>query len=153
MDELIKSLPVVLRAIGSSTEVAEAAAIAAWKYATGRGLQSHAVATRLESQILIVEVRDPIWQKQLETMKNELLFRVNSVLGQRLVKDIELRVNPQAVMVTHSEGSGSEEMLDNEVPIELWSAASAIQDKQLRQKFLRAAVASLKRKAERELNG
>lgn len=153
MDELIKSLPVVLRAIGSSTEVAEAAALAAWKYATGRGLQSHAVATRLESQILIVEVRDPIWQKQLETMKNELLFRVNSVLGQRLVKDIELRVNPQAVMVTHSEGSGTEEIPDNEVPIELWSAASAIQDKQLRQKFLRAAVASLKRKAERELNG
>lgn len=153
MDELIKSLPVVLRAIGSSTEVAEAAALAAWKYATGRGLQSHAVATRLESQILIVEVRDPIWQKQLETMKNELLFRVNSVLGQRLVKDIELRVNPQAVMVTHSEGSGTEEIPDNEVPIELWSAANAIQDKQLRQKFLRAAVASLKRKAERELNG
>ena len=146
MDELIKSLPTILRAVGPSHEVAEAAALAAWKHGVGEGLQTHAVATRLEASVLIVEVRDSIWQKQLTTMKEQLLFRVNSVLGQPLVKDIELRVNPKAVIVTQPPKSELADEGDNQVPFDLLSAASAIQDKELRQKFLRAAMATLKRK-------
>ena len=146
MDELIKSLPTILRAVGPSHEVAEAAALAAWKHGVGEGLQTHAVATRLEASVLIVEVRDSIWQKQLATMKEQLLFRVNSVLGQAIVKDIELRVNPKAIIVTQPKKDESREVSDNEVPFELLSAASGIQDKDLRRKFLRAAMATLKRK-------
>jgi predicted nucleic acid-binding Zn ribbon protein len=153
MDELIKSLPAVLRDIGSSPDVAEAAALAAWKYATGAGLQSHAIATRLDDRTLIVEVRDPIWQKQLQTMKEQLLFRVNTILGQALVTDIELRVNPKAVIVTQQQKIEASETPDNEVPLELWSAASAIQDKQLRQKFLKTAMVILKRKSGTDLHG
>jgi hypothetical protein len=153
MDELIKSLPTVLRAAGASHEVAEAAALAAWKHGIGEGLQNHAVATKLEANILIVEVRDAIWQRQLGTMKEQLLFRVNSVLGQAIVKNIELRVNPKAVIVTQPKKSEPPEIPDNEIPIELWSAASAIQDKQLRQKFLKAAMATLKRKSATDLHG
>jgi|SRR5215470_4162958 len=146
MDELIKSLPTVLRAVGPSPEVAEAAALAAWKHSIGEGLQNHAVATKLETNTLIVEVRDAIWQKQLGTMKEQLLFRVNSALGQAIVKDIELRVNPRAVILAQPKKIESPEIPDNEVPLDLWTAASTIQDKQLRQKFLRAAMAILKRK-------
>jgi hypothetical protein len=79
-------------------------------------------------------------------MKEQLLFRVNSVLGQPIVKDIDLRVNPKAVIVTQRQKSESAEEGDNQVPFELLSAASAIQDKELRQKFLKAAMATLKRK-------
>jgi hypothetical protein len=43
MNQLIKSLPQVLRASGNSPEVAEAAAIAAWKFVAGDGLKEHAV--------------------------------------------------------------------------------------------------------------
>jgi hypothetical protein len=146
MDELIKSLPTVLRAVGSSPEVAEAAALAAWKHGVGAGLQNHAVAIKLDANILIVEVRDSIWQKQLATMKEQLLFRVNSVLGQPIVKDIELRVNPKAIIATQNPTSKSADELDNHVPFDLLSAASSIQDKELRQKFLRAAMTTLKRK-------
>ena len=153
MDELIKSLPKVLRAVGSSQEVAEAAALAAWRHGVGAGLQNHAVAIKLDANILIVEVRDSIWQKQLTTMKEQLLFRVNSVLGQPLVKDIELRVNPKAVIVTQQEKKEPIETPDNEVPLELWSAANAIQDKELRQKFLKAAMATLKRKSATDSHG
>jgi hypothetical protein len=146
MDELIKSLPKVLRALGNSYELAEAAAIAAWKHTAGDGLRPHAIATKLEGKTLVVEVRDTIWQKQLSTMKSQLLFRVNSVLGQPLLDDIDLRVNPKAVSLSKPQIDESAEILDNEVPIELWSAASSIDDKQLRQKFLKAAIGSLRRK-------
>jgi len=144
VEELIKSLPQVLRTSGDADEVAEAAALAAWKHVAGEGLRDHAVATRLEEGTLVVEVRDPIWQKQLATMKRQLIFRVNSTLGQLLVKDIELRVNPKALNATAPKPANTD-ITDNEVPLELWSAASAIEDKQLRQKFLRAAMGSLRR--------
>ena len=146
MDELIKSMPKVLHAVGYSTEVVEAAAIAAWKHAAGEGLRNHAVAIKLDEQTLVVAVRDAIWQKQLTTMKRQLLFRVNAILGQPLLNNIELLIDPNAVIIAQPEKLESAEILDNEVPLELWSAASAIHDKELRQKFLIAAVGALRRR-------
>lgn len=146
MEELLQSLPKLLRAFNSSPEFNEAAAIAAWKHVAGDGLSNHTTATRLVGKTLIVAVRDGIWQKQLATMKGQLLFRVNSILGQPLLSNIELRIDPVALRVVQSNKQKSNEISDNEVPIELWSAANAIEDKQLRQKFLRAAINSLRRK-------
>jgi hypothetical protein len=145
MEELIRSLPKVLRATGNADEVAEAAAIAAWKHTCGEGLNDHAVAAKLDDGTLIVEVRDAIWQNQLWLMKSQLIFRVNSTLGQPLVKDIELRINPRALTVVAPKHS-NDDLVENEIPIELWSAANAIADKQLRKKFLKTAMAALKRK-------
>jgi hypothetical protein len=145
MEELLKSLPKVLRAHQDSPELREAAAFAAWKHAIGDGLKQHTVAKRLEANTLTVAVRDPIWQNQLETMKRHLVFRVNSILGQPLLNNIDLVVDPNSFKAASSEKK-SDVPIDNEVPIELWSAASNIDDRQLRQKFLRAATAALKRK-------
>ncbi len=144
MEELLKSLPKLLHAHRDSTELREAAAFAAWKHAIGDGLKPHTNALKLEGKTLVVAVRDPIWQSQLQTMKGHLLFRLNSILGQPLLNDILLVVDPKSVsVVTEKEPDVT---VDNEVPIELWSAASAIDDRQLRQKFLKAATAALKRK-------
>jgi|SRR5882672_2396036 len=95
MDQLIKTLPAILKAAGASEEVAEAACIAAWRHAVGEGLSSHAVPIRFHNQTLVVAVGDNIWKKQLEQMRGQLLFKLNAVLGQPLVKSIELRVDPQ----------------------------------------------------------
>lgn len=149
MDELIKTLPLVIRAAGNAPEVLEAAALAAWKHATGAGMQHHAVATKLDGQTLIVAVRDDVWQRQLTSMRGQLLLRVNSLLGQALVKNIELRIQPQTFTIAALPKQESDDILNNEVPLELWSAASSIEDKQLKQKFLKAAVVSLRRNEER----
>src|SRR5215475_6349105 len=93
MNQLIKSLPVVLRAAGDSEEVAQAAAIAAWKHAAGDGLKDHAVPVRLENRTLTVAVADMIWQKQLHAMRGQMLFRINSILGQPIVSAIEFVVD------------------------------------------------------------
>ena len=90
MNQLIKSLPQVLRASGNSNEVVEAAAIAAWKFAAGDGLKEHAVPSKLEEGTLTVSVSDAIWQKQLHLMRGSLLFRVNSILGQAVFANLSL---------------------------------------------------------------
>ncbi|HEY0367202.1 MAG TPA: DciA family protein [Pyrinomonadaceae bacterium] len=146
MNQLIKSLPQVLRAAGNSAEVAEAATIAAWKHAAGNGLKEHAVALKLENRTLTIAVADPIWQKQLTAMRGSLLFRVNSILGQPLVSALDFVIDPKLVKPRAEQPEQQEQPLDNEVPIEIWSAANAIRDKELRKSFLKAALLSLKRK-------
>jgi hypothetical protein len=144
MNQLIKSLPNVLRAAGDSAEVAEAAAIAAWKHAAGEGLKDRAVPVKLEGRTLTVSVADDIWQKQLHSMRGQLLFRVNSILGQPIVGAIEFAIDPK--LFAPPVQQEKEEQLDNEVPLELWSAANAIRDKELRRSFLKTATLALKRK-------
>jgi len=146
MNQLIKSLPGVLRAAGDSAEVAEAAAIAAWKHAAGDGLKEHAVPLKLEGRTLTIAVADAIWQKQLHSMRGQLLFRVNSILGKPLVGALDFVVDPELARPPLEQPARQDEVPDNEVPLELWSAASAIQDKELRKKFLKTALLSLRHK-------
>ena len=146
MNQLIKSLPQVLKAAGSSAEVAEAAAIAAWKHAAGDGLKEHAVALKLENRVLTVAVADPIWQKQLTAMRGQLLYRVNTILGQSLVSAFNFVIDRERVKPRVEQLKHDEELRDNEVPLELWSAANTIHDKELRKNFLKTALLSLKRK-------
>jgi hypothetical protein len=144
MNQLIKSLPTVLRASGNAAEVAEAAAIAAWKHAAGDGLKEHAVPLRLEHRTLTVAVADRIWQRQLTSMRGQMLFRINSILGQPLVSALDFVIDPK--LVKPRAEPTQNEPLDNEVPLELWSAANAIHDQELRKSFLKTALLSLKRK-------
>ena len=145
MNQLIKSLPQVLKAAGNSAEVAEAATIAAWKHAAGDGLKEHAVALKLENRTLTIAVADLIWQRQLTSMRGQLLFRINSILGQPLVSGLDFIIDPKLANVP-VEPKEDNEPLDNEVPLELWSAANTIHDKDLRKSFLKTALLALKRK-------
>src|SRR5688572_21865405 len=77
VEALIKTLPAVLRASGNAPEVAEAAAMAAWKHVAGEGLKDRAVPLNLEDRTLRVAVADMIWQKQLHAMRGQMLFRIN----------------------------------------------------------------------------
>ena len=146
MNQLIKSLPQVLRASGNAAEVAEAAAIAAWKHAAGDGLKEHAVAFKLENRTLTIAVADPIWKKQLTAMRGQLLYRVNTILGQPLVSAFNFVIDRERAKRRSEQPDQRDDPLDNEVPLELWSAANTIHDKELRKNFLKTALLALKRK-------
>ncbi len=145
MESLIKTLPAILAAAGPSAEVAEAACFAAWKHAVGEALNIHAVPLKLENQTLIVAVADNIWQRQLEQIRPQLLFRLNRVLGHSLVKLIELRIDPNALPKTRLPQSTPNPQPDSAVPFELRAAASEIQDADLRRAFLGAATSCIER--------
>jgi aspartyl-tRNA(Asn)/glutamyl-tRNA(Gln) amidotransferase subunit C len=148
MEQLIKTLPAILKASGVSAEVAEAACIGAWKHAIGEGLSSHAVALQLQGSTLIVAVDDEMWRKQLHQMRGQFMFRLNSVLGQVLVKSIEFRIDPKRLaQVRGPEDGVSKDRGGREykVPVELVAAAAAIEDAELRRAFLGAATSCVRR--------
>ena len=150
MNQLLKSLPGILRAAGGAGEVAEAAAIAAWKHAAGDGLKEHAVPLKLENRTLTVAVADAIWQKQLTSMRSQLLFRVNSILGQPVVGALEFLIDSKLAQPRVEHAKEKDQSLDNEVPLELWSAANAIHDQKLRRSFLKTALLALKRRPSKD---
>ena|ERR1700759_17424 len=151
MDDLFKALPKLLRAAGDAEEVSEAVAFAAWRRTAGETLRGCAVPFRLYRKTLVVSVPDATWRKQLEQMSPQLIFRLNSLVGQALVTYIEFRVDPKTVgeeraRAKHSEYerlAGEENALER--ARELDGAASAIHDEELRRRFLLAAGSCLNR--------
>jgi hypothetical protein len=145
MDHLIKSLPVIVRAGGQSQEVVEASAIAAWNHIAGEQLRKQAVATGVRGKTLLVAVADSIWQKQMESMRSQLLFRLKAVLGEPLISRLEFRVDARAMPRTRTRKKAEpKETTEKDVSLELWSAASSIRDKELRRRLLAAAASSLR---------
>jgi hypothetical protein len=147
VEQIIKALPTILRAGANSAEVVEAAAISAWKYVAGEPLSKHAVATKLTARTLAVLVSDAIWQKQLESMRRSLVFRLNAVLGQPLVSRLEFRIDAGSVcwaVDNASTRAKPNESSENGVSLELYTAANAIRDKRLRKIFLAAAASRLR---------
>jgi hypothetical protein len=151
MEDLIKALPKLLRAAGESDEVSEAAAFVAWRRVAGEALRGCAVPFRLYRKTLVVAVPDTTWRKQLEAVSSQLIFRLNSVLGQALVTFIEFRVDPETVRRERErlQASASNRLLEEERALsraaEISDAASAIHDEELRRRFLVAAGSCLNR--------
>jgi hypothetical protein len=152
MDDLIRTLPKLLRAAGEAEEVLEAAAMVAWKRVAGEGLRGQAVPFRLYRKTLIVAVPDTTWQKQLEAMSGQLLFGVNSLLGQAVVTFIEFRVDPNTVRAERALRPPEINTADREQRAlktangSVLAAANLIQDADLRHRFLLAAGSCLERR-------
>ena len=153
MDDLIRTLPKLLRAAGETEEVLEAAALVAWRRVAGEGLRAQAVPFRLYRKTLIVAVADSTWQKQLEAVSGQLLFRLNSLLGQAVVTYIEFRVDPQTVRAEREAARAvatnqaeQEQRALRSVKGDVAVAADAIHDEDLRRRFLLAAGSCIDRR-------
>lgn len=64
---------------------------AAWPQAVGKRIASYTAATALVRSCLVVEVQDMVWQRQLNTLRGQILKNLTAILGPGLVDDIELR--------------------------------------------------------------
>jgi hypothetical protein len=145
MDDLFRALPELLRAAGEVEEVVEAAALAAWRRVAGEQLRGQAVPFRLYRKTLIIAVPDATWQRQLEQHAGQLLFRINSLLGQPVVTYIEFRVDAQTVRVERARlrGQSTDAVAHEQRALHrarvLAGEADAIHDEHLRRLFLLAA--------------
>jgi predicted nucleic acid-binding Zn ribbon protein len=79
----------------SDTLTLEEFVCAAWPQAVGKKIAAHARAARLVRRHLVVEVEDPIWQKQLWALRAQILRNLEKCVGAGLVDDLELRVVPR----------------------------------------------------------
>ena len=137
--------PKLLERAGDNPELAEAAAITAWKRVAGEGLVHHTTPISLRDQTLIVAVGDDAWKKQLERMSREMTSRINNLLRREVVTKIEFRVNPRAVK-TKSGGTSIATDKIVQPPASVVASAAEIDDTNLRERFIRAAANCIDRR-------
>ena len=137
-------LPKILERAGNNRELSEAAATIAWKRVAGEGLARHAKPTILRHTTLSVEVADEVWKKQLQRMSAELISRMNRLLRRELVKTIDFRVNPVLAKLSMQ---GAEQTRNcQSLPADIISSAAEIEDPELRERFMRAAINCISRR-------
>ena len=135
MIDVTRLLPNIVRANP------ELAVKTAWARAAGEGLRRNTHPFGFEGKTLTVSVADALWQKQLQSMGAELIFRMNNLLGRHIVDGIVFRIAPSDLSQTQSINLSepSEKPNDHPLPTELMFAAGSISDEDLRARFLRAA--------------
>ncbi len=154
MNELFRALPALLKQFEDNDLVREAVVFAAWRKVAGPSLRRHAVATGFGDERLYVATADPTWQRHLEQLAGQMIFRLNSVLGQAVVRYIEFRVD--AASVNRELAAGDDlDRIDSEKALaevneKMRNSAEGIKDDELRRRFLLAAGSCLARK--RRLN-
>ncbi len=153
MEDLFQALPKLLRAAGESEEILEAASFAAWRRVAGEALRGCAVPFRLYRKTLVISVPDTTWRRQLEQVSPQLVFRLNSLLGQAVVTYVEFRVDPETVREerVRLRNTEYEKLTQEEAALgraaELGAAAEAIHDDELRRRFLLAAGSCMNRRS------
>lgn len=66
---------------------------AIWPAAVGKAIAAHTSRLTLVRTTLVVEVEDAIWQRQLFTLRGQILDRLRKVTGStELVQDLEFRI-------------------------------------------------------------
>jgi len=149
MDAFFRTLPGVFDAIDASPEVKEAFVCAAWKRVAGAQLTERTAPFTLDGKRLVIAVTDITWQRNLESLAPQLLFRLNAALGRPLIEFIEFRIDAGAVEAG-AETSGKTEVKPDstDIPREVFDSAAAIKDEQLRKAVLNAAANCLSRNKE-----
>ena len=147
MDAFFRTLPGVFEAIDASDEVREAFVYAAWKRVAGVQLTERTAPLSLREKRLMIAVADKTWQRNLESLAPQLLFRLNATLGRPMVEFIEFRIDPDSVEAGAGEIETNQLRPDStEFPHEISESAAAIKDEQLRKAVLNAAANCLSRK-------
>lgn len=153
MNDLFRTLPKLLKEFDDNEELRESVTLAAWRKIAGQSLLKHAVPFRLFNKHLIVAVRDNMWKRHLELLSGQMIFKINSVLGQAIVTFIEFRIDEETV-VRETKNDRNSQFTDEElaeialdkVTPKLRHSADAIKDDNLRYQFLLAAGSCLARK-------
>jgi hypothetical protein len=65
---------------------------AAWPTAVGKAIAAHTLRLTLVRQTLVVEVEDAIWQKQLFTLRGQILERLRRCTASDVVQEVEFRI-------------------------------------------------------------
>jgi aspartyl-tRNA(Asn)/glutamyl-tRNA(Gln) amidotransferase subunit C len=96
MESLFNTLPALLKRLPDVPEVRRAVVFAAWRRTAGEELRERAKPLSIESRRLRVAVPDKNWQRQLESLAPQLLFKLNTLLEDSVVDYIEFVIDPAA---------------------------------------------------------
>jgi predicted nucleic acid-binding Zn ribbon protein len=83
-----KLLGDLLNALGLGKKLKQYEAVRVWQDVVGEKIASVATPTKIINGTLIVKVEKSTWRNELSLLKREIIIKINSALGEEVVKDI-----------------------------------------------------------------
>lgn len=80
----------------------------AWRKIAGASLAEHTATIVLNKKHLLVAVASDHWQKYLKDLSGQMIFKLNSALGQAVVTFIEFVIDEKAVLEERKKRGGKE---------------------------------------------
>lgn len=131
--------------------VYELLALDAWNRKVAPGLKVATWAQHVQDGVVFVVVEDAAWASQLTFLKRQLIRRLNSAVGETIVRDIRFQIGSVPKEGHLSPSAGKEPppwlglSLEDEVVEEARRQAAAIRDPELRQAYLDLRLADARR--------
>jgi hypothetical protein len=147
MDDIFSALPVLLDQHNDNEDVRRAVIFAVWRRIAGESLVEHAVPVGLDENRLTIAVGDRNWQRNIEQLAKEMIFKMNYIFGRPEVRFIEFVVDADAINESkpRSDPARFEAEALDQINDSLRKAADGIRDDELRRRFLLAAGSCLAR--------
>ena len=74
--------------MGVGARLAEQSAVTVWDQAVGETISREAQPKSIKQGVLKVKVKDAAWRQELSFMKDDIIGKLNHVLGREIVSDI-----------------------------------------------------------------
>ena len=88
----MKSIKTVLNTylfkMGLDVGVNQEQAVNLWPTAVGEKIAENTTVQDVKHGVLFVRANSPVWAQELQFQKKEVLFKINSALGKKTIKDI-----------------------------------------------------------------
>ncbi len=88
----MKSIKTVLNTylfkMGLDVGVNQEQAVDIWPTAVGEKIAENTTVQDVKHGVLFVRANSPVWAQELQFQKKEVLFKINSALGKKTIKDI-----------------------------------------------------------------
>lgn len=84
----------------------EEMALSAWPAAVGKKIALRTRAVGLVRNRLVVEVEDAVWQRQLWTLRDQIVNRMEQVLGRKLCDELHFKIVSSRIMPVRADASG-----------------------------------------------
>ena len=91
MEQLFEAMAKIVAGLAPDERARRAIVFAAWRRAAGRAIAAKTEAVDLADGRLIVEVNDGAWLRHLEALAPQMLAKINTLVGQGVVKRIDFR--------------------------------------------------------------
>ena len=88
----MKSIKTVLNTylfkMGLDVGINQEQAVNNWPTAVGEKIAENTTVQDVKHGVLFVRANSPVWAQELQFQKKEVLFKINSALGKKTIKDI-----------------------------------------------------------------
>ena len=88
MNKLEDIIPITIKNLGFKNKYSAESVIVHWKKIVGDKIASHAYPIMVQSGILVIGVNNSVWCHHLSMMKESIIEKINTFVGEKLILDI-----------------------------------------------------------------